>query len=292
MKHLWLYMCFLVFTIFSCSDESVTVESPNARLIIKFDFNETQERLGNLGEPSPVADGNAAQTPNFNGISAHYVELAPNQFTQLGEGAVIYSGEETTAGGANAVDFSQSIVVDEGETFLSIPISDIAAGSYEWMRVSLTYQNYDINLRVDDLDLTGTIASFVGYNTYINTVTVKDETVVVNDDKLQGFWAFEIDDSSLPVPIPVSQGDAARTTVPNPLASTSPIPAGSCVVTGEVQGGLTITGNETEDIVLTLSVSINNSFEWEDDNDNDLFEPLLDEKAVDMGLRGLKVFKE
>ena len=69
--------------------------------------------------------GHAAQTPNFNSISAHYIELAPSPFTLLGEGAVLYKGEETEAGGETAIDFSKATLVDEGETFLSIPISSI-----------------------------------------------------------------------------------------------------------------------------------------------------------------------
>ena len=61
---------------------------------------------------------------------------------------------------------------------------------------------------------------------------------------------------------------------------------------GSFEQDLTITGNETEDIQLTLSFSINKSFEWEDTNGNlewdiDVGNPANTEKVVDMGLRGL-----
>jgi hypothetical protein len=50
-------------------------------------------------------------------------------------------------GGAVAIDFSKSKIVSQGETFIKIPLSQVTAGSYEWMRVSLSYQNYQINVR-------------------------------------------------------------------------------------------------------------------------------------------------
>ena len=85
---------------------------------------------------------------------------------------------------------------------------------------------------------------------------------------------------------------AGSTTVVNPLFATSPIPAGSCVVTGKFDRPLVISGNETEDITVTLSFSINNSFEWKDTNGNGKLDIYADgvtpaEQIVDMGLRGL-----
>lgn len=71
------------------------------------------------------------------------------------------------------------------------------------------------------------------------------------------------------------------------MFATSPIPQGSCVVTGEFENGFSITGNETEDVVLTLSFSINNSFEWSEVNNDGKYEPEAGEQVVDMGLRGL-----
>jgi hypothetical protein len=75
--------------------------------------------------------------------------------------------------------------------------------------------------------------------------------------------------------------------VVNPLWATSPVPQGSCVVTGAFPQALTITGNEAEDIVVTLSVSVNNSFEWVDVIEDGKYEPGAGENVVDMGVRGL-----
>ncbi|WP_284651145.1 hypothetical protein [Flavobacterium terrisoli] len=265
---------------FSCSSDS----PQEPMLIIKFQFDENQARLNNLGQPSTVPAGNAAQSPIFNGISAHYMELAPNAFTQIGQGTIIYHAPETTLGGANAIDFSRSKVVAEGETFLKIPLSQVAAGSYEWMRVSLSYQNYQINVRSAGVDYAGTLASFVGYNTYISTFNIGNNIFPVNGNRLQGYWAFGLNDQ----PYSTSgQAPAGATTVPNPIASTSPIPQGSCVVTGRFASNLVINGNETDDIVITLSLSNNHSFEWQEVTADGKYEPAIGENVVDMGLRGL-----
>ena len=271
-------------TFYSCSSD--TKSEP--MLIIKFQFDPNQARLNNLGQPSTVAAGNAAQSPVFNLISSHYVEMAPNANTLLGNGTILYHAPETTLGGSNAIDFSQSKIVSQGETFLKIPLSQVATGSYEWMRVSLSYQNYQINVRAaNGNDYEGTLASFVGFNTYITTFDVDNTTFPVNGNRAQGYWAFALND----YPYSTSgQALAGATTVPNPIELTSPIPRNlnSCVVTGRFASNLVIDGTETNDVVITLSLSINNSFEWHEQGTPDgKYEPSAGENVVDMGLRGL-----
>ncbi|MEL6970230.1 MAG: DUF5996 family protein [Bacteroidota bacterium] len=141
----------------------------------------------------------------------------------------------------------------------------------------------------------GTIASFVGYNTHINNLQVSTLEVPVNTTHLQGFWAFE---TQLAAPydsynqVFTGQVPADATTVVNPFPN-APIPAGSCVVAGSLDLPLSITGEEQEDVELTLSFSINGSFEWVDHNGNgewdiDVSNGSESEPVVDMGLRGLK----
>lgn len=264
----------------SCSSDS----SSEPMLIVKFKFDPNQARLNNIGQPAPVAAGNAAQSPIFNTISAHYMELAPNALTQLGDGDVLYHAPETTAGGSSAIDFSQSKIVSEGETFLKIPLSQVTAGTYQWMRVSLSYQNYQISVRNAGVDYTGTLASFVGFNTYITSFNIGNNIFPVNANRAQGYWAFGLNDQ----PYSASgQAQPGATTVPNPLSATSPIPAGSCVVTGSFPTSLVIDGNETNDVVITLSLSINHSFEWHEVTADGKYEPSIGEDVTDMGLRGL-----
>ncbi|MCG2610222.1 hypothetical protein LZZ90_01730 [Flavobacterium sp. SM15] len=270
----------------SCDDKDDAVAQGPAgpQLIVKFKFDPNQVRLNNLGEPSTVASGNAAQTPVFNKISSHYLELAQSATTQLGQGTILYHGAETTAGGANAFDFSKAIIVGEGEAFLSIPLKNIAPGSYQWVRCSLSYQDYNINVLSSGVNYIGTLASFVGKSTYIASFTSGGYNYTVNANKDQGYWTFGLQGVNYSTS---GQTPPGATTVPNPLHATSTIPPGSCVVTGKFANNLTITGNETTNMVLTLSLSINKSFEWHEQNADGKYEPSIGENVVDMGLRGL-----
>ena len=284
MKKLVVLFTLLVgaFAFFSCEDSDDVSEEPY--LIVKFQFDPNQVRLNNLGQPATIPSGHAAQSPDFSKISAHYFELAPTAYTQLTEGAVLYHADETTAGGAVAIDFSKAVVVGEGEAFLKIPLSQVAQGNYEYVRVSLAYQEYTISVRNAGTDYLGKLASFVGYNSYITTHSIGNNSFPVNANRLQGYWAFALND----FPYATSgQAPAGATTVPNPIAATSPIPSGSCVVTGKFAQNLIINGNETRDVVITLSLSSNNSFEWQEVTSDGKYEPSIGENVVDMGLRGL-----
>lgn len=270
------------FSFFSCEDEDDSDNGPY--LIVKFQFDPNQARLNNLGQPATIPSGHAAQSPDFSKISAHYFELAPTAYTQLTEGTVLYHADETTQGGSVAIDFSKAVIVSEGEVFLKIPLSQVAQGNYEYVRVSLAYQEYNISVRNNGADYQGKLASFVGYNNYITTHTLGNNSFPVNGNRLQGYWAFALND----LPYASSgQAPAGATTVPNPIASTSPIPSGSCVVTGKFAQNLVVNGSETRDIVITLSLSTNNSFEWQEVTADGKFEPSIGENVVDMGLRGL-----
>lgn len=292
----------LIVSLSACQQKDLPANEPS--LIINLQFDSTQNRLDALGQNSSIAMGNAAQNPQFRGLSVHKIELVANAFTPVNAGPILYHGAETQIGGSNAIDFDQAIVKDNGETILEIPLKDIAAGSYEYIRVSVSYQNFDIKYNLINIPLgnssidlnneTGTLASFVGFNTYIQTLQLNMLTETINDDKLQGFWAFE---TNLPSPYnsanAIYTGQSEGTTVVNPINSSTPIPAGSCLVTGVFDQSLQITGNENESIQLNLSFSTNQSFEWEDNNNNGYFDidasnPSNSEKVVDMGLRGLE----
>ena len=287
-KQVKLILCALTtYMLFSCTDKDdvAIIETPNVpSLIVKFKFDPDQERLNNMGQPSTVPAGNAAQTPDFNKISSHFLEFSPNATTRLGEGTRLYRGQETSVGGEPAFDFSKAIICAQGETFLSIPLKDIKPGSYEWARCSLSYQNYNITVRSSGVDYIGTLASFVGTRTYITTHKVGNYPFVINGNRNQGYWAFGLKGVDYSTS---GQAPEGATTVPNPLFATSEIPPNSCVVTGKFPTNLVITGKETKDIVVTLSLSINNSFEWTEVNADGKYEPSAGENVVDMGLRGL-----
>lgn len=323
MKKIFLFV-FLSFALISCKKDTINEPEPEPttpdpcpssscinpdtvynisgtgpHLIFKFKFDSTQVRLDNFGLPATTSTANAAFSPVFNRISAHYIEMAKYDTTQVGKGKVLYRAPETECGGSNAITFCQSITVKENQTFFAVPISQIPPGSYKWLRVSLAYQNYDIpylSTSTGSVTQWGTVASFVGYKTYLkqykikNTLRSPSAATGGPGNKLQGYWGFETNISSFTHTV---DGQTAGTTVVNPNPS-SPIPAGSCLVTGAFfnnSGGLvmplTITGTETSDIIITVSLSTNKSFEWKEVNFNGYYEPQAGEFPVDMGIRGM-----
>ena len=286
-KSNFLYAVMMMMVLVSCDkckDDPHSMHVPT--VFIKIVTDSTQERLNNLGVPSTVPAGHGALSPLFQKISAHYIEFTPNMYTALGAGQVVYHAAETTAGGASAIDFALARIAAPGEIFVAVPISSFTPGTYEYVRASLLYQNFDVNLLANGFDLTGRVSSFVGFNTYITNYLINTQSVAVNDDVLQGYWGFETSVFGTPY-VTSGQAPPGATTVPNPIFATSPIPQGSCVVTGGFSSPLVITGNETEDIYVTLSLSTNNSFEWIDTNSDGKWEPGAGESVVDMGLRGM-----
>lgn len=289
----------LAFLVMSCKKDEVA--SGGAKLVFKFKFDPTQERLNNVGQPSGLPAGHAGQSPEFRTMSAHYLELSPTAFTPLGSGSVLYRATETSSGGAAAIDFDKARFAGNNEVFFEAALKDLTPGQYDWLRLSLAYQNYDINYYVDTVisgitiqqEFKGTVASFIGFNTYISKYKIKDQELTINNNKKQGYWGFEtvVNFAGVNYPFTTSgQAPEGATTVVNPLFATSPVPAGSCVVTaGFPAGGLSITGKETKDIVVEISLSTNKSFEWVEVVNDGKWAPSKGEQVVDMGIRGMKV---
>lgn len=278
---------------------SYTPTGATPRLVFKFKFDSTQVRLDNLGNPSTVPAGNAAQSPIFNFMSQHYIELA-NDTNLVGTGKVLHVGTQTTAGGASAIDYCSSVQTADNAIFFATPISSITPGSYKWLRISLAYQNYTISYKSTSLPTgygTGTVASFIGFKTYItgyqiNGVSYNPSAAAGGQgNHLQGYWGFQTNVAGTNYFI--DGQSAGATTVPNPLFALSPIPAGSCLVTGQfvdntlANAPLVITGLETSDIVITVSLSTNKSFEWIDSTPDGWYQPEAGESVVDMGIRGM-----
>ena len=70
-------MCSLL--LFACKKEDPTDDNNNnnntnngPNLIFKFQFDSSQERLDNFGNPSTIPAGNAGISPTFNSISGHF----------------------------------------------------------------------------------------------------------------------------------------------------------------------------------------------------------------------------
>ncbi len=288
-------------------DSVWTSTGTGPHLIFKFKFDSTQARLDAFGNPlTSLPAGHSAYSPVFNKMAAHYIELAPGDLTPLGGGNVLYLAPQTTAGGTTAIQFSNSTVVREGVTFYSVPLSQLTQGAtYKWLRLSLSYQNYDIPYKANALPGnqigTGTIASFLGYKTYVTKYKIKDQDYIPssavggpNVNHPQGYWGFETYINGYGYWKGDGQAPAGSTTVVNPNSANSPIPAGSCVVTAvftDVNGNplnLTIPSTLTNDIIVTVSLSTNKSFEFVDPNGDGYYQPETgNEYPVDMGIRGM-----
>lgn len=264
----------------------------NDKAIVKvnliFKFDSTQVRLNSFGNLVTVPAGHGAQSARFNSMSAHFAELTSTATTLPGSGTVLYKAPEVLTGGSNAIDFSKASFAGNNQSFLSVPISAVTAGTYQYLRVSLAYQNYNVYVSVPGQTLDATLASFIGFNTYIGSYKIKDSIVVVNANKPQGYWGFEAGMPGFGF-VTTGQAPAGATTVPNPLFATSAIPPGSCLVTGVFATPLVITGNETSDINIEVSLSTNKSFEWTETDGNNQYNPLPpnNEQVVDMGIRGM-----
>jgi len=298
-KRLISYFLFgILLILFSCNKEVKNFN--DIHFVLEFDEN--QIRLDNVGNPAVIPAGNAAQTPLMNLMSVHYIELSENEFVPFKDGAVLYTAPQTSEGGDEAINFDEAQVSGAGVDFVKINLERLAPGTYKYIRVSVAYQNYDIKYNINDIpifgdltDQTGTAASFLGFNTYISDLKVKNLTTTINANKLQGFWAFEslfTEDLEPYNAIYSGQAPAGATTVVNPLDATSPVPEGSCVITGAFAEPLIIDGTETSELFIYISFSVNNSFEWIDSNGNgdwdlDAIVPANNEAVVDMGLRGL-----
>lgn len=293
---------FIGFFLLSCANDDEATTS-NPMLNITFIMDSDADRLDNLGNPVSIPTGNAGQNPDFEILGLHFIGLYPDKFTPYENGATVFISPTTDEGGSTAIDFENELFLAEAENKLSVPLSEINSGTYEYFRSSIGFQKYKIiyNLKGassnnpnwpigvnDDIDIEATLASFLGFNTYIENYTLDSQSVEINSNKLQGYYGLESNGEVAGFEfIELTEGGAPQTTVPNPIASTSPVPNGSCVVTGEFPVALQVPETPTEDINIQVIISINNSFEWEDNNGNNKFEPLLGEQVVDMGTRGV-----
>jgi len=268
------------------ADPLTPISNGTAKVNFIFKFDSTQARLNAVGQPAAMPAAHAGQSPRFNSMSAHYVEMTPSAFTALGAGAILYRAPEVTTGGSTAIDFSTSKFAGNNQVFLSVPVKNFAAGTYTWLRVSLAYQNYNVYMNALGQTIDATVASFIGFNTYVRNYKVKDSIVSINANKLQGYWAVEGKVFGVGF---LSQGQAppGATTVPNPLFASSPIPAGSCLVTAQFLTPLVVTGKENTDINIVFSLSNNKSFEWLDVDNNGTYDPNNGDVVVDMGIRGM-----
>ena len=94
MKYIPLPLAFIISLCFSSCNTNNNQQPDGPYIVFKFQFDPNQERFDSFGQPATVPNGNAAQSPSFNSISGHYVELIPSALTALGAGEIVYQGPE------------------------------------------------------------------------------------------------------------------------------------------------------------------------------------------------------
>ena len=105
---------FLPYFSFLPAKKEVLPSATEAKLIFQFKFDSTQVRLNNVGQPAGLPAGNAGQSPVFNKMSAHYIELAPSVVTALGAGEILYKAEETMANESRNHSYSPGAILFNG----------------------------------------------------------------------------------------------------------------------------------------------------------------------------------
>ena len=283
-------------------------KKPNSAMLhFKVKFDPLQERLNSSGKVVGTTAGRASQSVVMNSIGISNLELLAGSGTKSGAGETLLSVDDVFMEGNTAVDISKVKMIKEGEILISIPFNKIAAGKYEWIRTAVPYQNFDVQVNMLNvafvgnlLNERGTLVGFYAPNNYISKYKIWEKENTVNGIKKQGYWGFETKFNPAYAQlnkIYTGQTTEGTNTFVNPIYQTSPILNGECIVTGRLDTPLSITGDETEDVTVILSFSVNNSFEWEEEiNRNGKWDinaqantgqPTI-EKVVDMGLRGLK----
>jgi hypothetical protein len=297
-KFLWIPLLALIFT--SCEKGTI-----DRQLIFKFKFDPTMVRLDDSGIVSPVnlpfpnPQLFAAQDARINFAAANYLELLPNDTTKFMDGLVLYKAPFKQMGLDSGIDISSLKQVAPGEVFYSMSLKDVKPGTYEWMRVGVAYQNFDVNFRVDNYNginfsgiQNGTVMSFLGYNNYIENLTTKLQPQVINSFKRQGFSSFEANFAPGGVtmyPYIYNQFPVdSNTTIVNHLHNKVPMNKKFGIMTAAiVPGKLNITGSETQNIVIEINLSTNKSFVWKDLNGNKVWDAISGEPVVDCGFRGM-----
>ena len=259
-------------------------------------------RLDRDGNASTIASGDIGITPDsISNIGIHYMELVPDAGTAYKNGIIIYRSAETFEGGEIAIDFDSLLFVAPGTAIFNANLRKIPPGTYSYIRASVACISYDMQIDLDDIpgvdeanDVPSTFYSFLGYRTYIRIIQGDSLTQEVNANRALGFWLLETKHpGSAWNKIFQSQVNSNQVTVVNELSGTAPIPNTTGVITGRFEEPLVITGEEPDDLYITLTFSVNDVLEVEDSNGDGNLDinyqfDVLSEVLKDHGLRSLR----
>jgi len=269
--------------------------SASKQLIFRVKFDSLQLRLNDQGQVSTPSSGIGAQSPSICGISINYIELMPDAATPPGAGVLLYKTSETNCGGNKATNFCKGVVVKENEVLYAVDLSLVPPGSYQWLRISIAYQEMKIQSRtVSTGNTPATFIGFAGDQSYLSKLKIENSVVTPtlggSGNKSRGYWMFYQELFHTTVQL---DGQCQKTTVvnSNPQATNT---NSLSFIYGEFMNSnnssieaLSISGTEVTDREITLHISSNKSFEWKELTNDGIFQPDIGEVVLDFGFRGL-----
>jgi len=271
---------FFVFLIIACVKENDQQGMPlpklsQLKMILKFDS--TQVRLDNYGNIAIIPTGHEAQSPLSYSVSIKQIELLRDSSADYYAGANYFYNSSAT-----------QQLAHEGIAFDEYISSHDAPGTFKWIRVYFGLQNFRIRCKVNGNVVEGSLLSFLKPVNNENEYLINDSTIINDSTMNKGQWFLELDGGISPILAGQVQPESAISQ-PNSLHYSWPAPSDLYVVTCPINPILSI-GRPYYDTV-TLSISINKSFEWVEHSDPDYFEPLNGDTIVDFGIRGVQIIQ-
>ena len=300
-----LYYIFIVFvlsTIISCNKDVTVFVSLYYNAI----DNSEGIRKDNQGNEDVVPDGNIGLTPDsINFVGIHYLEFVQDSITPYKSGVPFYKSPETFEGNEAAIDFDSLIFSGNGENIFVSNLKRIPPGTYKYLRVAVACLDYNVVANIQDIPGVGDVenipvnfTSFLGYRTYIRSITTNSISTDIFANRALGYFIFETlyEDENKNF-IYMNQVNSNAMNVVNELSESAPIPVSTAIITCTFDTPLEIIEDEDRDLYLYLNLTTNGILEFEDSNGNGQWDinaqmPVLTESVVDHGLRGISASYE
>lgn len=288
--------CLFALVFLGCKKEA------NPQIQVIWQQDPFQERLDNEGRLSPVSSSNLSLSPKLNTIAVEHIELLPSDPTRLFSGATLYSANNKQTVNDTTVSLEKLVFTPQSTPLSTSPLKSLQGKTFQWVCVWLAYQSFDVRFNLNNVpnigtitDESGTFNAFLGANTFISRHKVITKEDIVNDYRPQGYWLFETNLRAAFTTYNTfyrGQLPPRSVTAVNPLSATLATPRNSSIFIARLDKPITITGEEKNDVTITLTFSTNQSFEWRDNNRNGRWDidvqNIQNEPVINFGLRGMK----
>lgn len=131
--------------------------------------------------------------------------------------------------------------------------------------------------------------SFLAHACYVPQFYIGDSLEKINNIRAQGFTISQLHYTT-PSIHHVYRSSSKLVTAPNPIYKTCPsIPRSGIITAGFLNKNVVISESSNTDIVIDVSFSTKQAFEWEDNNKNGSFDVIpVYETIANIGLRGMQ----